>query len=119
MDWVVSIIPLAVAAAYLCIRRIGQISTRDAAAYAKNGAVIIDVRTEAEYRGGHLPTAINIPHNQIEDTIARYVKDKEHVVLVHCQSGMRSALAKKRLMALGYTKVYNLGSYSRAMHIAG
>jgi rhodanese-related sulfurtransferase len=40
-------------------------------------------------------------------------------VLLHCQSGMRSGLAMKKLKRLGYANVFNLGSYSRASHIVG
>jgi rhodanese-related sulfurtransferase len=41
------------------------------------------------------------------------------VILLHCQSGMRSGVAKKKLNALGYSNAYNLGSYGRAAEIVG
>jgi rhodanese-related sulfurtransferase len=43
--------------------------------------------------------------------------DKSRVILLHCQSGMRSGLAKRKLNRLGYSKAYNLGSYDRAAQI--
>jgi rhodanese-related sulfurtransferase len=45
------------------------------------------------------------------------VKDKNQVLLLHCQSGMRSGVAKSRFKGLGYPNVFNLGSYARASHI--
>jgi rhodanese-related sulfurtransferase len=39
------------------------------------------------------------------------------VLLVHCQSGMRSGEARKKLIAMGYPNVHNLGSYARAVSI--
>jgi rhodanese-related sulfurtransferase len=39
------------------------------------------------------------------------------VLLLHCHSGMRSGMARKKLVALGYTHAFNLGSYSRAVQI--
>ena len=45
------------------------------------------------------------------------VKDKNKVLLLHCTTGIRSNLAKKRLIALGYKNAFNLGSYDRAEKI--
>jgi rhodanese-related sulfurtransferase len=47
------------------------------------------------------------------------VQDKNQVLLLHCQSGMRSGVASKRLKRLGYAKAFNLGSYSRAARLVG
>jgi phage shock protein E len=78
---------------------------------------VIDVRTPSEFSSGHLPSAINIPLYQIETTLPRRVKDKSLVLLLHCQSGIRSGLAKRKLKALGYSNAFNLGSYGRAAEI--
>jgi phage shock protein E len=106
-------------AAFILIRRAGQISSKEAQAYLKNGALVIDVRTPSEYSSDHLPSALNIPLNQIETTLPCRVKDKSLVLLLHCQSGIRSNLAKKKVKALGYSNAFNLGSYERAAEIAG
>ena len=70
---------------------------------AKN-AVIVDVRTEAEYQSGHIPDSINIPLqklNQISIT-----KDKP--LFIYCQSGGRSMQACAFLKKKGYQAV-NMG----------
>jgi phage shock protein E len=118
MDWIIFAITLALLFAYLFLRRKGQISADLAAAHLKSGALLIDVRSPAEYATGHLQGAINMPLQQIDLLIEGYVKDKNQVLLLHCQSGPRSGMAKNRLNALGYARAYNVGSYDRAKHIA-
>lgn len=92
----------------------GQISTKDAAAYLKKGALVIDVRSSSEFNSGHLTNAINIPLDEVSTGVPQRVKDRSQVLLLHCQSGMRSGVAQKKLISLGYTNTFNLGSYSRA-----
>ena len=77
---------------------------------AKNGALLIDVRTPGEYLSGHIDQAINIPHNTITSEIGRHTKDKEDPIVLYCHSGMRSATAKRALLRAGYTNVVNGGS---------
>lgn len=119
MNWFSFFIPIALLTTFAVVRRAGQISVRQASEFLEHGAKVIDVRTPAEFRGGHLANAINIPHDQIQLQIARLVPDKQHVLLLHCQSGMRSALARRKLIELGYQNAFDLGSYYRAMRIAG
>lgn len=119
MNWLPFFVPVALFAAFAVVRRAGQISVRQAAEFLQHGAKVIDVRTPAEFRGGHLANAINIPHDQIPAQIGRHIPDKQHVLLLHCQSGMRSALARRKLLEMGYQNSFDLGSYYRAMRIAG
>jgi rhodanese-related sulfurtransferase len=117
MNWTTVLVGLAVVAAFFWLRRASQISTTDALEYLKKGALVIDVRTPGEFASGHLANAINLPLDQIEASIPRRVRDKDQVLLLHCQSGMRSGVARKRLRALGYANAFNLGSYARAAQI--
>jgi phage shock protein E len=117
MNWTIALIVAAIAAIILVMKRAGQISPKGARRYLKSGALVIDVRSPAEFNSGHLPSAINLPLDEIETVLPRRVKDKKQVLLLHCQSGMRSATAKKRLQGLGYASAFNLGSYGRAAQI--
>jgi rhodanese-related sulfurtransferase len=117
MNWTVVLIIAAVFAIFLLLKRSGQISSKDAHVYLKGGALVIDVRSAAEFRSGHLPNAINLPLGEIESSLSRRVQDKSQVLLLHCQSGMRSGVARKKLIALGYSNFFNLGSYGRAAQI--
>ena len=118
MNWTPSVIALLVVVTIYSIwKRATQISTKRAVAYLKDGAMVIDVRSSAEFNSGHLPNAINLPLEEIEVALPRRVKDKNQVLLLHCQSGMRSGMAKTKLTRLGYANAFNLGSYARAAGI--
>jgi phage shock protein E len=119
MTWTSLFIVIAVAALLVMLKRRGQISARAAAEYLRKGAMVIDVRSAGEFTAGHLPRAVNIPLSEIETVTARKVKGRDQVLLLHCQSGMRSAQARRKLRALGYTKAWNMGSYARAATIMG
>ena len=67
--------------------------------------VIIDVRTEDEYNGGHIKNAINIPVANISEI--EVSKDKK--IIVYCRSGSRSTTAAGELQKLGYKSIYNMG----------
>jgi phage shock protein E len=117
MNWTTILVIAAIITVIFMMKKSGQISPKDALGYLKNGALVIDVRSPGEFNSGHLPTAINIPLDEIETALPRRVKDKNQVLLLHCQSGMRSGMAKQKLKSIGYTNVFNLGSYGRAESI--
>ena len=74
--------------------------------YDKNkDVVIIDVRTESEYKSGHLKEAVNVPVSEISSI--EY--DKDTKIIVYCRSGSRSANAAKMLSEMGYSKVLDMG----------
>lgn len=75
-----------------------------------DGAILIDVRSEEEYKLSHLDQAINIPVDVIEEEIGNYVVDKGTPVILYCRSGNRSSNAAQVLLKLGYYKVYDLGA---------
>ncbi|AZQ62708.1 rhodanese-like domain-containing protein [Flammeovirga pectinis] len=71
-------------------------------------AIIIDVRTPAEYNSGTIEGANNI--NVLDDSFVPKVStlDKSKTVMVFCKSGGRSARAKAQLQELGFTDVVDL-----------
>ncbi|BBP42496.1 rhodanese-like domain-containing protein [Thiosulfativibrio zosterae] len=71
-------------------------------------ALVLDVRTEAEYRGGFIGEAQNISSSEIAAKIGSLSSRKADPVLVYCQSGARSAGVAKLLVKNGFQKVYNL-----------
>lgn len=73
-----------------------------------NGALVIDVRSSQEYNEGHICQAINIPEYEINSKIDRILKDKNREIVLYCASGVRSKNAYKKLIKLGYKRVYNL-----------
>jgi phage shock protein E len=81
----------------------------DLAEVMSRGAVIIDVRTPAEYAGGHIKGSLNIPLQGLSGQLARLKKDKP--VITCCASGMRSSSAKSVLQSNGFSEVHNGGSW--------
>ena len=117
MNWTTTLVIAAIGAVVFMIKNTGQISAKDALEKLKAGALVIDVRSSGEFNSRHLPTAINIPLDEIETALPKRVVDKNQVLLLHCASGMRSGMAKSKLKGLGYTNTFNLGSYGRAESI--
>ena len=117
IGWIIYFVVLAAMVAFIVLRRAGQVPTKEAAEYVKDGAIIVDVRSPEEFSSGHLSQAFNMPLDGIEGTLPNKIRDKSRVILVHCQSGMRSKKAKARLNQIGYKEVHDLGSYERAFKI--
>ncbi len=67
---------------------------------------VLDVRTPAEYAEGHVPGAVNVPHDQVASRLAEIPKDKD--VVLYCRSGRRAGLAADVLAAHGYTRLSHL-----------
>jgi rhodanese-related sulfurtransferase len=82
----------------------------DYKALLNQGAVILDVRTKAEYQSGHIKGSINIPLQSLETGIGKLKKDKP--IITCCASGMRSATAKGILQSKGFKEVYNGGGWA-------
>ncbi len=76
----------------------------------KNGAIILDVRSKAEYAGGHIKGSINISVDTLRNNLGK-LKDKDKPIITCCASGMRSASAKSILISNGFTQVHNGGSW--------
>jgi len=72
---------------------------------------VVDVRSREEYGRGHIPTAINVPVDQISRKPP--TPNKSTLIVVYCASGARSAKAKQALEALGYARVADFGPMSR------
>ena len=75
----------------------------------ETGYVILDVRTEEEYRSGHIPGAVNIPNETIGTEEIPLLQDKAQLILVYCRSGNRSKQAAEKLCKLGYTNIVEFG----------
>jgi phage shock protein E len=117
MDWHPWIIVGGAAAVFVLLKRLTLVRPDVARDWLKKGAKVIDVRSEGEFRGGHLPGTLNIPLDQLSAEIGRHAANKDQALLLHCLSGTRSGMGKSRLRKLGYRHVFNLGSYERAGQI--
>ena len=70
--------------------------------------IIIDVRSETEFAEGHIPGAINIPFNQIDNVVNDVNDDKEEPVYIYCASGRRADIAASKLANALYTNIVHV-----------
>ena len=104
-------------AAYVYLWRSSHEAAKFAREYQDRGGLLIDVRSPAEFKSGHLPRAINLPLNELDTYVPRLAQDKNQILLLHCKTGLRSELAAQRLKRQGYAKAFNLGSYGHAARL--
>lgn len=74
-----------------------------------NGAKIIDVRSAGEFKSGHPQGAINIPLENISNSIKKIKKYNVPIIMV-CRSGMRSGQSTRTLKSHGI-EAYNAGAW--------
>lgn len=79
----------------------------------EQGALLLDVRSQAEYNERHLDNSLLIPHTEvgarIQEVLAAQGGDKRKPIVVFCRRGGRAAAAKAVLMQNGFSEVTNLG----------
>jgi phage shock protein E len=82
-------------------------------------AVVLDVRTEKEFRAGHIPGAVllDISAPEFEQKVASL--DESKTYLVHCGAGVRSARACQKLERAGVAAVYDLAPGFKGWQKAG
>jgi rhodanese-related sulfurtransferase len=71
-------------------------------------ALVVDVRSMAEFKDGHIINALNIPLNGFDKQIAQLDKHKHRPIVACCRSGSRSRAAVRTLRKAGFEKVHNL-----------
>lgn len=67
---------------------------------------VLDVRTAEEYVAGHVPGAVNIPHDQLASRLAEVPRDRD--VVLYCRSGRRVQMAAEVLAGSGYARLEHL-----------
>lgn len=75
-----------------------------------SGALVVDVRTPAEYKDGHVKGSINLPLQTLGNNLNKLKKDQ--VIITCCRSGSRSGMAKRMLQANGFEQVHNGGPWT-------
>ena len=73
--------------------------------------IIIDVRTHDEYSAGHIDTAVNLPHDELERRLSEIPGSKSGEIVVYCRSGKRARIAENILVEKGYTNVKDLAGH--------
>ncbi len=85
----------------------------------REDALIVDVRSVAEFSAGHIPGAINIPAEKLTDRVDDLSKHKARPIIVACQSGVRTSGACSKLKKVGFERLYELSGGLGAWQQAG
>jgi rhodanese-related sulfurtransferase len=82
-------------------------ATLEARLAGPTAPVLIEALPARYYVEAHLPGAINIPHDAIDELAPRVLPDRTAPIVVYCANGpcRNSGIAAERLAALGYTDV--------------
>ncbi|HEX2486110.1 MAG TPA: rhodanese-like domain-containing protein [Myxococcota bacterium] len=93
-----------------------SISGTELAAKLASGTapVLLDVRSEAEYRAGHIAGALHVPHDAVATRADEIPAARNAPVVVTCERGPRAVAAKAALEAAGFEQVLLLEG-----HMAG
>lgn len=94
---------------------LGNASNQEIAEAAKDGALLVDVRTPGEFSTGSVKGAVNIPLDQLANQTGKF-QNKNHII-VFCRSGNRSSQAKAFLTKNGFSNVINGGSWTNVQGI--
>ncbi|WP_109505429.1 rhodanese-like domain-containing protein [Nocardioides speluncae] len=72
-------------------------------------AIVIEALPASYYEDAHLPGAINIPHDEVEELAPQLLTDKQATLIVYCAdlACPNSTLAARRLARLGYGRVFD------------
>ncbi|MDD5326332.1 MAG: FAD-dependent oxidoreductase [Phycisphaerae bacterium] len=79
--------------------------------------LLLDVRSPSELKQGGIPTAVNIPVNQLRQRIDELPKDK--IISVYCAVGIRSYIATRILKQKGFDTNHIPGGYSTYLAMTG
>lgn len=86
---------------------------------APGGPLLLDVRTPGEYASGHVPGAVNIPHDEVVARVSEIEPYRERGVVLYCQSGRRAGAAMQSLEEAGFANVRHLAGDMQAWKASG
>ncbi len=105
-------IAVAVTVLMIGLRARNDLDGAEARRLVAGGALLLDVRTNGEFKRGHVPGATNISVTELTKHLGGLgAKDRD--IVVYCASGARSSRAQSILRKAGFTKVRNLGGIDR------
>lgn len=85
------------------------IAAKDLGQYIGEDTIIIDLREPEEYVQGHIPNAVNIPYEGVNETKMDYPKDK--ILILYCDRGNASLLIGRHWSKMGYRIVNIYGGF--------
>ena len=70
--------------------------------------LLLDVRSQKEFDGGHIPGAVNVPHDRVSSAPDEVSADKAEWIVIYCERGPRALMAQRSLIKAGFTNVDHL-----------
>ncbi|ADV88497.1 rhodanese-like domain-containing protein [Vibrio vulnificus] len=100
-----------------CVSSFAHASNRamEAWEWIEQGALVVDVRTPAEFQQKHIEGAVNIPLNELAKGFSKI--DKSQPIVLYCRSGNRSGQAYDFLSQSGYTLLLNGGGIEEMLAV--
>lgn len=71
-------------------------------------ALVLDVRTPADYKKGHIINALNMPQARVNERLKELGKDQQRPIVVYCALGGVAAQVSHQLKKAGFQEVYPL-----------
>lgn len=99
------------------MKKLSPTLVKEKLAAEREKVCFVDVRSEDEFKSGHVPGATCVPLDRIECGTAELPKDK--LVILSCQAGKRSARAHELLLAKGYNNLVEMEGGFSAWAAAG
>lgn len=90
--------------------RIREVTIEDVKHMVAEGSdhVLVDIREESEWQGGHIPGAVHVARGVLELQLPRGLPDVDTPIVLYCGGGNRSALAADVLQVMGYRDVASM-----------
>ncbi|MCG5077146.1 rhodanese-like domain-containing protein [Paraburkholderia tagetis] len=85
----------------------------------RRNAVVIDLRSAADFAKGHLPAARHLEFGELQAKVGQLVKNKSNPVLLVCQTGQQSHKAQRLVKDAGFAEVHVLDGGVNAWQQAG
>jgi rhodanese-related sulfurtransferase len=101
--WILSLLSFSAFSA-----NVSNISQQELLEADTKNLIIVDVRTPAEFKEGHVPNAINVPLSEIIDNPAILASSKEKPIVLYCRSGYRAGKAAEALHKEGHQNLSHL-----------
>jgi glyoxylase-like metal-dependent hydrolase (beta-lactamase superfamily II)/rhodanese-related sulfurtransferase len=101
------------------VERLALVSVQELKERLERGTIkhVVDVRTPAEWQGGRIQGAVNVPLTAILERGLGLPKDEE--IVVNCGTGYRANIVASYLKHHGHTNVYSLAGGTFAWTRAG
>jgi rhodanese-related sulfurtransferase len=88
--------------------RIGQETLLEKMTSGEGDLLVLDVRTAKEFAEGHVPGAVNVPHDELASRLPGLEASRGSDVVVYCRSGRRAEIALDLLAKAGFERLSHL-----------